>query len=203
MCWIDSIAYTHTWVSIDLALIYFPIPNVITDMKSYLILGIMWFTLYIWGGGVVILFLPVFGILFMRLRVFFGWASFMVLVRIFWFDWIFLPHAHVSSTCMHLFLRVSFVECMSCEFWSRNLVLIETWVVPYFDIEVIFMLAKFHTPVRYELLAFRTLHALYIVVENLWFMLDTCLMEKEFTVSGGLKGCYLLSDCEFYESGHG
>lgn len=56
-------------------------------------------------------------------------------------------------------------------------------------------------------------------------MLDTslsdCLMEKEFTVfvgvtdnphetslilpgpSGGLKVCYLLSDCEFYESGHG
>lgn len=40
-------------------------------------------------------------------------------------------------------------------------------MVPYFDIEVIFMLAKFHTPVRYELLAFRTLHALYIVEENL------------------------------------
>lgn len=66
-------------------------------------------------------------------------------VRIFWFDWIFLSHAHVSSTYMHLFLRVSFVECMSCEFWSQNLVLIETWVVLYFDIEVMFMLAKFHT----------------------------------------------------------
>lgn len=80
VCSVDWIAYSQTWVAIVLALIYFPVPNIITDMKSYLILWIMWFKLYIWGGGVVILFLLVFGILFMRLRVFFGWASFMVLV---------------------------------------------------------------------------------------------------------------------------